>query len=74
MAFVIQRRYAQLAKQREEAEAARQAAEDRVGKLAAELARKSDLYTAQLNRNNALWNALAKLPGGVEAARRISKD
>ena len=36
--------------------------------------RDMDTTTRYININNRLWNALKKLPGGLEAARRIQLE
>lgn len=52
-------------------ETKRRAAEKEAATLRAELEREQAKVTRWMNRNNDLWNALAKLPDGVEAARRL---
>lgn len=46
--------------------------QEKVVRLEHEVDRQSNSITRYLNVNNDLWNALMKLPGGLELARRIS--
>lgn len=46
--------------------------QEKVVRLEHEVERQSNSITRYLNVNNNLWNALMKLPGGAELARKIS--
>jgi hypothetical protein len=51
--------------------AKREAAEHEAAQLRTDLQREQAKVERWINRNNDLWNALAKLPGGLEEARRL---
>lgn len=53
--------------------AKREAAEKDAARLHSELEREQAKVGRWINCNNDLWNALAKLPGGLEAARKLGQ-